>query len=199
MCPELDTPDALNPDWSLIVPPPSGSPCFVFYDCEFTSLTSDADLLSIGFAALDSEDELYIEIEDAEVQLASFFVKNEVLPLFGQHNPEVLTRDQAAVRIAEWLDSLREGNRDRQIVMVSDSPLDWQFFLELFIPLPGEEPWARAFNVVGRLVSTLLDSGRQHHEYTSAVELYHQQHKQRHHALVDARSMREGVRESRFP
>ena len=179
-------------------PPSSGESVTIMYDTEFTSLTSDADLLSIGFAALDSEDELYIEIEDAEVQLASFFVKNEVLPLFGQHNPEVLTRDQAAVRIAEWLDGLRENDRQRPIVMVSDSPLDWQFVLELFIPLPSEEPWARTFNVVGRLVSTLLDTGRQHHEYTSAVEAYFRSHPGRHHALVDARSMREGVRESRL-
>ena len=161
-------------------------------------LTSDADLLSIGFAALDSEDELYIEIEDAEVQLASFFVKNEVLPLFGQHNPEVLTRDQAAVRIAEWLDGLRENDRQRPIVMVSDSPLDWQFFLELFIPLPGEEPWARAFNVVGRLVSTLLDTGRQHQAFTEGQEAYFRCNKGRHHALVDARALKAAYLESRF-
>ena len=192
MRPDFDTLD-LPPD-----PPSSGESVTVMYDTEFTSLTSDADLLSIGFAALDTDTELYIEISDANVAIASHFTRTEVLPLFGQHRPEVLTRHQAAIRIAEWLDGLRENDRQRPIVMVSDSPLDWQFVLELCIPLPGEEPWARTFNVVGRLVSTLLDTGRQHHEYPSAVEAYFRSHPGRHHALVDARSMREGVRESRL-
>ncbi|MFA6064158.1 MAG: hypothetical protein WC736_16330 [Gallionella sp.] len=192
-----------RPDFDTVVlppdPPSSGEPLTVMYDTEFTSLTSDADLMSLGFTALDFDAELYIEIADANLAIASHFVRTEVLPLFGQHNPEVLTRDQAAVRIAEWLDELREGHRNRQIVLASGSPLDWQFFLELFIPLPGQPSWASEFNLVGRLVSSLLDSGRQHQAYTEAVEAYFRSHPgSRHHALVDARSMREGVRESRY-
>jgi hypothetical protein len=179
-------------------PPSSGEPLTVMYDTEFTSLTSDADLMSLGFTALDMQNELYIEIEDANLAIASHFTRTEVLPLFGRHNPEVLTRDQAAIRIAEWLDGLRDGNRDRPIVMVSDSPLDWQFFLGLFIQMPGQPPWASDFNVVGRMVSSLLDSGRQQAAFTEAVELYHRQHKQRHHALVDARGLKAAYLESRF-
>jgi hypothetical protein len=184
MRPDFDTLD-LPPD-----PPSDGEPVTVFYDCEFTDLTSDADLLSIGFAAADSDAELYIEIEDANRAIASHFVRTEVLPLFGQHYPEVLTRDQAAVRISEWLDSLRDGDRQRQIIMVSDSPLDWQFFLELFIPMPGQPPWASDFNVVGRMVQHLLGSGRQQAAFAEALENHFRCHKGRHHALVDARGLK---------
>ncbi len=170
----------------------------VFYDSEFTAISPDADLLSIGFAAADSDAELYIEIEDANFAIASLFVRTEVLPLFGRHNPEVLTRDAAAARIEAWFDGLREGDRQRQIVLVSDSPWDWQLFIELFIPMPEQAPWTSEVNVVGRMVQHLLGSGRQQAAFAEALEIYFRQHKGRHHALVDARALKAAYWESRF-
>ena len=191
-----------RPDFSLLdLPtdsPSSGDPITVFYDSEFTALSPDADLLSIGFAASDSDAELYIEIEDADLATASPFVREVVLPLFGQLDPEVLTRDAAATRIETWLDELREGDRQRQIVMVSDSPLDWQFFLELFVPMPGKPTWASETNVVGRMVQHLLGSGRQQAAFAEALEDYFRRHKGRHLALVDARALKSAYFESRF-
>jgi hypothetical protein len=190
--PDLDTRD-LPPD-----PPSGGEPVTLFYDCEFTDLTPDSDLLSIGFVASDFSHELYIELLDAEVRLSSDFVRSEVIPLFGKHNPEVLTRAAAAVRIEEWLDDLRDGDRSRQIVALSDSAWDWQHLLELFVTMPGTEPWARTFNVVGRMVHSMLGSGSQIAVFDQAVEAYHQQHNQRHHALVDARALKTAFWESRL-
>jgi hypothetical protein len=192
MRPDFDTLD-LPPD-----PPSSGEPVTVFYDTEFTALSPDADLLSIGFAAADSDAELYIEIEDADLATASLFVREVVLPLFGQHKPEVLTRDAAAARIEAWLDELREGDRQRQIVMMSDSPLDWQFFRELFVPMPGQPPWPSEVNVVGRMVQHVLGSGRQQAAFAEALESYFRRHKGRHHALVDARVLKLAFLEARF-
>jgi len=192
MRPDFDTLD-LPPD-----PPSTGGPITVFYDCEFTDITSDADLLSIGFVAADSENELYIEIGDANRAQASLFVRHEVLPKFGMHNPQVLKRVGAAARIEEWLDDLRGGDRQQQIVVLSDSTWDWQFLLELFIPMPGEPPWARSFNVASRLVQQYLDSGRQTACFNEALDMFHREHRQQHHALVDARGLKLAYMESRF-
>lgn len=192
----------MRPDLSLLDlppdPPSSGEPVTIFYDCEFTDLTTDADLLSIGFAASDCDAELYIEIEDAELATSSLFVREVVLPLFGKHNPEVLTRDTAATRIEAWFDELREGDRQRPIVMVSDSPLDWQFLLELFVTMPGQPPWTSDVNVIGRMVQHILGSGRQQAAFAEALESYFRCHKGRHHALVDARAIKAAYLESRF-
>lgn len=93
-----------RPDFDLLDmppdPPSSGEPVVVFYDCEFTDLTSESELLSVGFVVSDLDAELYIEIADANLGAASEFVRKEVLPLFGKFNPEILTRSNAANRIA---------------------------------------------------------------------------------------------------
>ncbi len=171
----------------------------VMYDCEFTDLAPDSDLLSIGLVAADSGAELYIELLDADVRLSSDFVRAEVLPLFGRHKPEILLRDDAAARIEAWLDDLRSGDRQRQVVMVSDSQWDWRHLLELFgAPMPGQPPWAREVNVVGRLVNHMLGTGRQTNAFDQELERYHGRHGERHHALVDARALRSAYWESRF-
>lgn len=190
--PDFDTLD-MPPD-----PPSRGEPITIFYDSEFTDISPDADLLSIGFAVSDSDAELYIEIEDSDLTTASPFVREVVLPLFGKHNPEVLTRDAAAARIEAWLDELREGDRQRQIVMVSDSPMDWQLFIELFVSMPGQPPWTSELNVVGRMVQHILGSARQQAAFAEALESYFRRHKGRHHALVDARGLRTAYWDSKF-
>ena len=170
----------------------------VFCDTKFTDLTSDSDLLSIGFAEANSDAELCIEILDANRVVASHFVRAEVFPLFGQHNPQVLRRTADAVRIEEWLDGLRECDRNLQIIMLSDSTWDWPHLLELFIPMPGEPPWAQSFNVVGRTVHSVLGSGRQSAAFGEALELFHRQHTLRHHALVDVRALKVAFWDSRL-
>lgn len=193
-----------RPDFDLLDlppdPPSSGEPVTIFYDCEFTDLAPDSDLLSIGLVAADADvhSELYIELLDADVRQSSDFVKAEVLPLFGRHNPEVLTRSNAAARIEAWLDDLRSGNRQRQAVMISDSPWDWQHLVELFgAPMPGRQPWTREVNVVGRLVQQML-GGRQQQAFVEEQEAYFRRHEGRHHALVDARALKAAYWESRF-
>lgn len=193
----------MRPDFSLLDlppdPPSSGTPVTIFYDCEFTALSPDADLLSIGFTACDFQAELYIELSDAEVHRSSDFVKDVVLPLFGTHNPEVLTRDAAATRIEAWFDDLRKGDRDRPIIMVSDNPWDWTHFIEL-LPTrdPAKQSWASESNVFGRLVSSMLESSRQHQAFADGQEAYFSKHEGRHHALVDARALKAAYWESRL-
>ncbi|MDP1734434.1 MAG: 3'-5' exoribonuclease [Sulfuritalea sp.] len=165
----------------------------VFYDCEFTDLSPDSALLSIGLVAADSDAELYIEIADADLRGSSDFVKEIVLPLFGRHAPEVLTRTASAARIETWLDIMRGGDRQRQIQMIADSSWDWDHFLSLFpTRSPGEQAWTVEFNLVDRMVQHILDLGRPGRTLESAMATYHQQHGEQHHALVDARALKLG-------
>lgn len=62
----------------------------VFFDTEFTGLSSDPRLLSIGMVA-DSGEELYIELTNGwSEDNCSYWVMNNTLPLLG--NGERLTR-----------------------------------------------------------------------------------------------------------
>ena len=161
----------------------------VVYDCEFTEIGPESDLMSIGFVAGNSDAELYIEITDFQGE-PSDFVKQHVLPLFGLHGPERLTRAQASVRIQQWLDGLRGGDRTREIGLLSDSTWDWQHLRDLFVAMPGEPDWTTTFNVVGVLAQHLLNTGRESDNFAIELNAYHLRHQQRHHALVDARALK---------
>jgi hypothetical protein len=191
-------PDPDHPDWpdgpdAAPAPLSSDEPVMVFYDGEFTDLQRDSELLSIGFVLMDGDAELYIEIADADVGASSDFVKETVLPLFGRHAPEVLTRADAAARIEGWLDALRNGDRKRPIHLVADSGWDWLHLASLF---PGRLPrgpsWASKLNLVSRTVQHLLDQSGSHRTFHEAVAEYHRQHGEQHHALVDARALKAG-------
>lgn len=184
-----------RPDFDLLDlppdPPSNGEPVIVFYDCEFSDLSLDSTLLSIGLVAADGDAELYIEIADADREASSDFVKEAVLPLFGRHTPEVLTKAATAVRLEAWLDTLRGGDRQRQIQMIADSSFDWDHFLALFPTRPPSEPaWISEFNLVSRMVQHLLGLSGPDQTYSTAMAVYHQQHGEQHHALVDARALK---------
>lgn len=183
-----------RPDFDLLDLPPdpacTGESVTVFYDTEFTDLTIDSELLSIGLVADNVDAELYIEISDANRADASNFVRTEVLPLFGQFNPAVLTHGNAAKKVVAWLDGLREGNRNRQVVMVSDSPWDWQHLSELLGQLAGQASWSQTLNVIGRTVQQMISAPSQIGSINEKIEAYHREHSLQHHALVDARALK---------
>lgn len=72
-----------------------------FFDTEFTGLTSDPHLQSIGLVA-DSGATLYIEFTNGWSETdCSFWVREHVMPMLG--NGERLTRREATIRILAWL------------------------------------------------------------------------------------------------
>jgi hypothetical protein len=95
----------------------------IFIDTEFTGLTSDPRLLSIGLVA-DNKLELYIELTDGWSEaICSSWVKEHVLPLLG--NGERLTRRKAGERIMAWLSSFKEsptllGDTDWDTTLIAD-------------------------------------------------------------------------------
>src|ERR1035437_61612 len=75
----------------------------VFFDTEFTGLTSDPRLLSIGMVADDGQ-ELYLELTDGWTDaMCSPWTRQHVLPMLGKG--EQLTRREAGKRIGDWLAS----------------------------------------------------------------------------------------------
>lgn len=177
----------------------------IFFDSEFTNLLPGAGLISIALVAEDDSCEpLYIELNEGWGRSGcSTFVITSVLPLLGRHNPLLLSRAAAAARIEAWLDGLRGGDRTTQLVLLSDSGMDWQQLLGLFPAEPGEESWPAAFNVAGRVVlHELLDGKGEPRVFNEAMEEFFQRRAQdmvrrggeRHHALIDALSIRHAWR-----
>ena len=73
----------------------------IFFDTEFTALSSEPHLLSIGLVA-DSGDSLYIEFTNGWSEAdCSFWVREHVMPMLG--GGERLTRREAVTRITSWL------------------------------------------------------------------------------------------------
>lgn len=158
----------------------------IYYDTEFTDLSPDASLITIGFIT-EAGDELYIELTDGWTKdECSCFVCEEVLPLLGLHNPELLTRAAAAARIEAWFHELRAGDQSIPIECLSDSTFDWQHLLELFPWEPGKDPWSRRYNVVGRLVQNEVPSSSQFEKALNDLT----NHEEQHHALIDARAIK---------
>jgi hypothetical protein len=189
----------MRPPFEDLDAPPEhsgASEIFVYFDTEFSSMESP-QLLSIGLIA-ETGAECYIEVAGAKDMVVSEFVKADVLPLFGQHSPLVLKYDVIATHLEAWFDQLRGCNREIGIVLVSDFPTDWMLVSELKVPMPGERSWTRAANIGGRMVQSLMTSGRQVAEYFDAIQEFHRGHKQQHHALVDARAMRYAISKMRF-
>ena len=96
----------------------------VFFDTEFTGLTSDPHLLSIGLAA-DNDATLYLEFTDGWQESAcSPWVRQHILPTLGQG--EQLTRRAAGQRIFDWLQAL-----DAPLTLLADSDYDTILLAEL--------------------------------------------------------------------
>lgn len=73
----------------------------IFFDTEFTGLTSDPRLMSIGMVSEHGQ-ELYIELTDGWTDaMCSPWVQRNVMPVFGKG--EQLSRREAGERIAAWL------------------------------------------------------------------------------------------------
>ena len=76
----------------------------VFFDSEFTGLTSDPRLISIGMVAEDGQ-ELYIELKDGWTEAkCSRWVLEHVVPMLGKG--EQLARREAGPLIMSWLSAV---------------------------------------------------------------------------------------------
>lgn len=99
----------------------------IYYDTEFTSLDGnvDWDMISAGFVSEDGR-ELYVEIEDFNLDDCSLFVVDTVLPLLGTTPAERMPGAAFGARLGQWLASFGED-----IELVSDASCDWWVLLSI--------------------------------------------------------------------
>lgn len=163
----------------------------IFFDCEFEDLRPGAGLISIGFVS-EAGERLYVELADGwDRGRCNSFVLGTVLPLLGRHAPLCLAREAAAIVINDWMNALRDYDRARPIVFLSDSLWDWDHLKNLFPWAPGTEPWVRAENVSGRLIAGELGTPGRAQLFEEMVSAWVATEPEAHHALVDAMALRE--------
>lgn len=109
----------------------------IYFDCEFTDLKKDAELISIGFVT-DGDDSLYAEITDYDhFKLTDFDIEN-VIPNLSIRNEDELktfahhtiraTKEEVADFILDWLSNYE----DDEIEFVADvSHYDFVLLIDL--------------------------------------------------------------------
>ena len=147
----------------------------IFFDTEFTGLSSEPHLLSIGLVA-DSGETLYIEFTNGWSETdCSFWVREHVMPMLG--NGERLTRRDAGARIIAWLESF-----ELPATLLGETTWDTELFSDLMHEC-GIAP--NRF----RLEAQVFSGKDQTHDFAAARQRYFDLHQLTpHHALTDARA-----------
>lgn len=149
----------------------------IFFDTEFTGLTSAPRLLSIGLVA-ENDAALYIEFTDGWTEAqCSPWVRANVMPMLGCG--ERLTRRDAGARIFAWL-LLFESPP----TLLGETTWDTELFAELARECRFESGLIqlRALSFQDKAQANAFEAARQ--LYFSA------QQASQHHALADARAFR---------
>lgn len=142
---------------------------YVFFDTEFTHLLRP-QLISVGAVSTDAK-AFYCEISDWPREQASDFVKNRVLPLL---DGDAVPRETAAQAFVRWL---RE-RAARPVTVVTDSTYDRWALADLLgdESLPDGVHWQRVPLPYEALDAAVAEMGLR-----------------RHHALDDARGLRQAL------
>lgn len=152
----------------------------VFFDTEFGGFAPDEmQLISIGFVS-ENNRTLYLELDKVDPRGYSQFCKEVVLPLLDG-GPKVAW-DDAAARVRDYLCSFGSV-----VNLWTDSPgYDGTFLAELVASVRAELPEIR-------ICVPEFDGFFARMNYVNRSEaLFESRQLRRHHALDDAKAMREG-------
>lgn len=162
----------------------------IFIDTEFTDLSPDAKLLSLG-AITESGDEFYCELQPVIPEECSPFVRRVVLPLLEGGRQACLV-GEFADRLATWLE------RYRSPCLLSDS--DWDIYVMRraltgsAMRMPGLVRFAARGGASETMMLPLRPlSGNSLQAFEEAVADHFAADPRQHHALVDARALRAGM------
>lgn len=151
----------------------------LFFDCEFTDLSSSASLISAGFITR-SGDQFYAELSDYEEDVCNDFVKATVLPLLSL--PPISTAD-FLFSLSDWL-----SNLGRDFLFIADSDWDQKILTKTFASIGKPIPENWRFQKTPDNFTNGMQRGLFNDEM-SAFFLRHPNYKP-HHALTDARAIR---------
>ena len=149
----------------------------VFFDTEFTGLTSDPRLLSIGLVGGNGK-ELYIELTDGWSDAnCSAWVREHVMPMLGKG--ERLTRRETGKRILSWLSSLETPS-----TLLGDTDWDTTLLAELMdeCGITRDRYCLETLAFSGKAQAISFEEAKQRY--------FERQHVTPHHALTDAHAFR---------
>lgn len=148
----------------------------IFIDTEFTD-HAHPDLISIGMVAEDGQS-FYAERADYRYEDCSSFVRNEVLPLL-RHKPDAAcTTAELSRRLYEWFRALPEA-----VIVFYDFETDRRLLEASFLgPLPVN---LSRYELVDHKIF-------RHPAYKLGEVLTYSPTFPPHHALADAKALREG-------
>jgi hypothetical protein len=143
----------------------------VYFDTEFTSLTANASIISIGLVNDLGDKTFYAELADNySKEDCSEFCRMTVLPLL-EHGHARMTLSELRIKLHAWLNACGPG-----AVLICDSPRD---IIQLKYLFPAGPPCSyRVLGFIENMKRRLLNIGRR----------LHRKHGLRvHHALDDAK------------
>lgn len=155
----------------------------IYFDTEFSSLTTDAALISLGAVAEDGR-EYYVELDPLPLG-CSEFVRAHILPLL---TGPTIPRTEFAAHFAAWLGQFQDP------ILVSDSTWDLAVLRLALGHIPDHT--FGEIELAGQTVALipLPPIGEEAAErYDAAQAAHYAKDPRPHHALVDARALAAGV------
>lgn len=151
----------------------------LFFDCEFTDLSSSASLISAGFIT-QSGDQFYAELSDYEEEACNDFVKATVLPLLSLH--PISTLDFVS-SLTDWL-----CNQGRDFLFIADSDWDQKILTKTFASAGKTIPRNWRF----QKTPDNFTNGMHRNLFNDEMAAFFLRHpdQKAHHALTDARAIR---------
>lgn len=151
----------------------------LFFDCEFTDLSSSASLISAGFIT-QSGDQFYAELSDYQEDSCNDFVKATVLPLLSLR--PISTADFFSLLI-NWLSNLGED-----FLLIADSDWDQKILSKTFASIGKIIPDNWRF----QKTPDNFTNGTQRSLFNDEMAAFFLRHpdQKAHHALTDARAIR---------
>lgn len=155
----------------------------IFLDTEFTGLTVDSKLISIGLIDESGTQTFYGELCNTwQPTDVGEFTRENVLPLL-EGGAALMTMSELSLRLGKWLEGFGEPVR-----LATDSlAWDWPWIQRIF-EIPGTWP-ANLDNTPVLLTMNYLNDFDQ---FSHAVERSFADGLRRHHALDDAKANRLG-------
>lgn len=148
----------------------------IFLDTEFTNF-SRPELISIALAA-DGAPDFYAELNDFLPERCSLFVIKEVIPLLGSVPGATCSKSELTDRLRAWFDDLPEA-----ATILYDFSADWEL---LYAALLGELPVkVQTHEIIDKKIF-------RHSAYKLGEVLTYTKTWPPHHALADARALKEG-------
>jgi hypothetical protein len=156
----------------------------IFLDTEFTKLTPDAKLVSIGLVDESGQRSFYAELSDTwQMGDAGEFAEQEVIPLLGGDADDVMTACELGAALHSWITGCGE------FVMVATDSLqwDWPWVLAIF-----REHGAWPENLAHEPVLLTMNYLNDFDAFEAAIRVAYESGLRRHHALDDAKANRLG-------